>query len=554
MNTHSTLAALSMGLAASLASAAARPNILVVVADDISPAYFGAYGGRTPTPHLDRLASGGVRFERAYAVAPLCNPSRYALFTGRYPSRSAAVAEKAPPDSPLSVSQNTRLLAGDATLARALSSAGYFTAHVGKWHSNFEYGPIPDFPTGRDIHDPATDAILKERTRMQAQAVRSITGFDRVDAFVSGNLDTLGPQLPDASVHNPERQTQATLSAINDAAAEGKPFYIHLANTIPHSPDNLIAVDADPRFSREGLLDPVPSDHPPRPTVRARMARAGFPGSGYVASNLAGCIMLDDQMGAIVKKLDELGLRDNTVIVFVGDHGITGKGSPFAVGNHVPMIVSWPAGLVGAPAVMSQPVSLVDVVPTLLASAGLDPRATQADGVNLLPALQGEPNDLASRPVFIEAGVTRSVIVGDWQYIAFRPSTATLQRLEADEHADLPDLFDYLKQPFQRINLPHKPGYFDPDQLYHLPSDPFSRNNLASHPDFARRLRSLKQSLGQIVSTLPGPFPLDTPAVMTSAGYRSRAGALHEQAVIDHYQTHPYDLEYVHVMNKPEPE
>lgn len=513
-----------------MAAPADRPNILVVVADDVSPGYLSTYGGRTPTPNLDRLAASGARFERAYSAAPLCNPSRYTLFTGRFAGRNSAVVERSAPTGPYTLFQNTRLTPTDVTLARTLGSVGYITGHVGKWHSNFEYGPLPDFPQGGDVEDPAVDSVLKERTRLQTEAIRRQSGFEYVAATISGNLDTLGPRLPLASRHSPEWQTAAALAFIDEAAEAHRPFYLHVANTLPHSPDNLDTVDADPRYTRGGLLDPVPTDHPPRATVRARLTAAGLPANGEIASINAGMIMLDDQMAALLNRLEQRDLLANTLIVFVGDHSVVGKGSPYAPGNHVPMLMTWPVGF-ASNTVVPFPVSLVDVVPTILAAAGASTPAHPFDGSDLLPALRGASTDeLTDRPIFIEIGTTRSVIRGDWQYIAFRPTPETLTQLATATEPTPPDIFDTIKQPFQRINLPFKPDYFAPDQLYHLGSDPFCRVNLIDRPEHAKRLAALRNDLATITAELPRNFPQETPSVMTTPAYRAAAAAAYRAA------------------------
>jgi hypothetical protein len=107
------------------------------------------------------------------------------------------------------------------------------------------------------------------------------------------------------------------------------------------------------------------------------------------------------------------------------------------------------------------------------------------------------PATLADRPIYLEIGNTRSIIHGDWQYIAFRPSPA-------------PDIYDAVSQPFINVNLPHKPAYFDADQLYDLAADPFCKVNLATDPAHAATVERLRVELGRVTATLPRPFPLPT--------------------------------------------
>ena len=117
---------------------AKQPNIIFVLADDQTPAYLSCYGGRTPTPNLDRLANEGARFTSAHSVAPLCNPTRYTILTGQFPSRNFLPNEQAALDEAACILQNTRLNPDTPCIADMLGQAGYFTGFIGKWHSNFE--------------------------------------------------------------------------------------------------------------------------------------------------------------------------------------------------------------------------------------------------------------------------------------------------------------------------------------------------------------------------------------------------------------------------------
>jgi arylsulfatase A-like enzyme len=221
-----------------LSSATPGPNIVMIVADDTTPSYHTCYGGPTPTPHIDTIAREGVRIERGYCCSSLCCPSRWNLFTGQYTGRSRWVYEDVPPEDPYLVSQNGMLDPETPTLAKTLGEAGYFTGHVGKWHSRFETASLgyeePVTPHG-DPDDPAGDAELRRRQAVAQEVVKLCAGFEHAARVNWGNIG--GNIHPKIRAHNPMWLTDGALEFLDTAADDGRPFYLHLANSVPHSPD-----------------------------------------------------------------------------------------------------------------------------------------------------------------------------------------------------------------------------------------------------------------------------------------------------------------------------
>jgi len=152
-----------------------RPNIVMIIADDVTPSYHGCYGGPTPTPNIDRLAHEGVRMARGYCNASLCCPSRWTLFTGQYTQRSRWAHQDAAEDEPAWILQNGMLDEDTPTLAKTLRAGGYFTGHIGKWHSRFDTEALgfeePVFPEG-DADDPEVDAEIRKRQADAQEVVR----------------------------------------------------------------------------------------------------------------------------------------------------------------------------------------------------------------------------------------------------------------------------------------------------------------------------------------------------------------------------------------------
>lgn len=508
-----------------------RPNIVIVVADDITPSYHGCYGGPTPTPHLDRLAADGIRFARGYCAASLCCPSRFNLFTGQFAGRSPAAWAGTPAGEPYRLEQNGMLEPGQPTLARALRAAGYFTGHIGKWHSRFDTRFLgaaePVTPAG-DPDDPAVDAELRRRQAVAREVVRRTAGFEHVACVHWGNIsNAVHPKLRH---HNIGWMTDGALDFLD--AAAGRPFYLHLANTVPHSPDCQGSLAVDHRYTWAGKLAAPPRSHPADETVPARLRAAGLQTGGPIAGVNAGAIMVDDQVGALVRRLADLGVLDNTIFIYTADHGIPGKGSCYAIGQHLPLVMRWPNGLPGG-RVVHDILSWVDVVPTLAAACGVPLAADhRPDGVDLLPALRGaQPWPRAA--AFHEMGWSRAVIRGRYQLIATRyPQSALAEFAKGDQARVKPGIGVM----FDPLNAPFLPGYFDPDQLYDLETDPYQRHNLVADPGRAAVMAELRAELRRVTATLPRPFPERPDPFLASPAYlRLLAARREEMAAIKHY-------------------
>ncbi len=533
---------------------AKKPNILVIVADDLTPNFLGCYGGPTPTPHIDALAKQGVRFTNAHAVTPLCNPSRYTLLTGQFPGRNPNTFSKMPENEQYWLGQSTKWTPEDPSIARMMKSAGYYTGYVGKWHSNFELeggvGLKSDKPL--DADDPAVSKQLAELHAKHVKSVKEIGGFDFVQSLQVGNLGGKKATLPQASYHNPEWQTQGALDFLDSAAEKDAPFFLHLANSIPHDPDNLKSLEQDNRYTLAGKLDKPITCHPPRESVKKRLAEAGLNTSGPLGSINGGTIVLDDQVGVVMKRLEETGQLDNTMIIWLADHSIYGKGTAFTPGTHVPLIISWP-GVLPEDQTVETPVSLIDLFKTCATAAGATLPEDAIDGENLMPLMTGKTTEHA--PLYQEVNWHRGVIKGRYHYVAFRPSEPILKKME---NGEIPYAADQgwrnNRNVFGDLNLPFKPGYLDADQLYDLKVDPFERVNLADDPAYAEIVKDLKAELAKYTSTFERPFPIETPPFMKTKAYADLKAK--RKLVADEKFTHypePYDAERIYNLNLLDP-
>ena len=420
---------------------AQRPNIVLILADDLGYADVSSYGSEDlQTPHIDTLIESGMRFDRFYANSPVCSPTRAALLSGRYPPFAGV------PGVIRTHAQNSwGYLSPDVTLLpQVLKRGGYHTALVGKWHLGLE---APNRPTDR--------------------------GFDHFHGF-------LGDMMDDYYIHrrhgiNYMRQNEAVIhpeghatdlfsdwavAYIQEREASSAPFFLYLAYNAPHTPIQ-----------------------PPEDWVQRVLERE--PGIDADRARLVALIEhMDAGIGKVVQALKDTGAYENTLIVFTSDNGgqlnvganngphRDGKQSVYEGGLLVPTGIAWPERI--AAGTRSDAVALtMDLYPTLAEAAGLN-LTHYIEGQSLFSILTGQQTDLAPRDVFFSRreGGTRyggktieAVRRGDWKLLQNSP--------------------------------------FGPQELYNLRSDPYEQTNLIEterdiFSDLARALRAHIRQAGSV--------------------------------------------------------
>ena len=532
-----------------------QPNIVLVIADDVTPAYHGCYGGPTPTPHIDRLAREGALFHQSHGSAPLCCPSRYTIFTGQYCGRAQSCSDGCSTAEPYSLSQNGDLQPDTPTLAKQLKTAGYFTGHVGKWHSNFAIlGEEWDnnlLGPDADLDDATVDAKVREVQTRHQGVIKQCAGFEWVGAVNWGNL--MGNRPSRLRYHNPGWMTDTALEFLEAATADERPFYLHLANTLPHGPDPSDSLGKDHRYSFSGKLDEAPCSHPHDATVFERLRAAGLQTEGPVAAINAGIIQIDDQVGALRDQLEAMGELDNTIFIYTADHGIHGKGTPYLGGYHLPLVCRWPQAVPAGREIEAQ-VSHVDFYPTLLEAAGAEiPETHSVDGRSYLDLLKGK-TETHREVTYQEMGVARAVTKGRYRLVHFFYPESVIEKIRAGAvHPTPPSVQAYVEGPFCNYNFINKPHYFDPVQLYDREADPCERRNLAHEPAYAEILTDLTTELHAITDSLPGPYRHDVPTFQTTPAYRrlveQRRLAVQQQS----FYPEGFDQERIFNMNLPDP-
>jgi len=334
-----------------------RLNVILILADDLGWKDLGCYGSDLyQSPNIDKLARNGMRFTQAYSACTVCSPSRAALMTGKYPARlhiTDWIPGQMPENSKLLVPDWTKYLPlEEKTIADAFHDGGYSTASIGKWH----LGGEPYFPDkhGFDINIAGT-------------AASQPTTY-----FSPYNIATL-PDGPKGE-YLTDRLGEEVVKFIEQR--KDRPFFVYFPEFAVHLPFQ----------AKQELVE----------KYRTRK----HPGQMHTNEVYAAMIeSMDDTVGRIRSKLDELKLSDHTVIIFASDNGgrvpstsnlplRVGKGSCYEGGTRVPLIVYWP-GVTKPGSVSDTPVISMDLYPTLLEIAGVKDAANKTvDGVSLVPLLR----------------------------------------------------------------------------------------------------------------------------------------------------------------------
>ena len=381
------------------------PNIVLITADDLGYGDLSGYGRADyQTPVLDRLAAEGTRFTQAYAIAPVCTPTRVGFMTGRYPARHPIGLLE-----PLSLSPEHRKLGLDAshpTISSLLKLAGYTNALFGKWH----LGVAPAFHPNRH-------------------------GFDEFFGPLSGAVDYVSHSTPggEPDLYRNDRPVDAPgylTDLIADEAVRfirqrREPFFLSHQGTAPHAPWQR---RGDPPVGPgTGPYDAGPGDRYPD------MVRA-----------------LDDAAGRILAAIAEEGLAERTLVIFTSDNGgvryssmgglAGGKQQLWEGGIRVPMFMRLP-GVIPVALTTTQVATTLDLTATILAAAGVQPAASHPlDGIDLLPILTGSVPVRDRTICWRTNRVTRhrAVRKGGWKYL----------RDENGEH-----LFDLVLDPGERRDV-----------------------------------------------------------------------------------------------------
>ena len=506
MKTYLSFSIFCLSAMVATAARGERPNIIMFLIDDQNPSSIAAFGGDTYTPNLDRMAEEGMKFTRAYVSSSVCTPSRYSFLTGRFAGNShsklyaEAVGGKENQGLP---NFNVALERDRMNVGNVLREAGYATGFVGKFHltSNLDF---PEFYKGKDkwinipkdaSPGPETSAQFQHNERWMRRYFETL-GFSWAKNVYPENV------RPPYSRHNPEWTTVAALEFIEEN--KDGPFYLHLCSTLLHGPDRSWRKSMDnPLVTGEGEVESLPEVMTPRAELLETITEKGFDPDSHVA----GEAWIDDSLGAILRKLKELGIDDNTLVIFAPDHGRDGKASVFSHGScQVPMIMRWPKGI-AAGQVCEELVQNIDLVPTFFELGKAEkPKSYRIDGQSLTPLLKnGKAKDWRNH-LYLEMGAARATVTKDWSYIAVRYTKEQIAAIKKATPRNLPRAMSYIGRLGIGVRGADRPGFFDEDQLYHLKRDPKEMNNLAYNKAQATRIKEMRNLMQQDLEAIGRPF------------------------------------------------
>ncbi|MFC1608392.1 sulfatase [Candidatus Latescibacterota bacterium] len=447
------------------AQSAQRPNVIVIYTDDQDFDHVGCYNPRVYTPHQDSIGHDGIRFDRGYVTTGVCTPSRFGCLTGQFPGRN--VGERIPDNRQIEVSFNQH------NIASVMKKAGYTTGLVGKWDQGGAKDLKPLRRTGAwtthedepDPRDPVVSAILSHNHDRYREKIQS-HGFDYAESIYFGNPESFGNHA--LNIHNMEWVVQGAIDFIDQNS--NKPFFLYMSPTlhhIPHPQESLL--QADPRITAAGYIDKAPECMPPRSGVMKRITDLGYkPETAY-------CTWLDDGIGAVLKKLDDLNLADNTMVILVSDNANIAKGTVYEGGVRVPYMIRWPR-MIKPGQISNSLAQNLDVAPTVFdACQATVPSDMFIDGKSLLPMLLGREKAVHDE-LFFEIGWTRAVCTERWKYLALRYSKEAQQ--EAKEKGKR-FYHNRALEPHQHKVLLDHPNFWDSDQLYDMTTDNNETVNLA---------------------------------------------------------------------------
>ncbi len=510
--------ALVTSMASSISLADTKPNVIVFLADDLGYADIQSYGGRIPTPHIDRLAADGMKFTDAHSTSSVCTPTRYSLLTGRYNWRSRLKRGVLGGLSPRLIEP------GRMTVASMLQAEGYHTACIGKWHLGMDWVVKPGAEISELSIEPREQVFNVDYSQPITNGPGSV-GFDffygisasldmvpytfikndRVTSLPTEDRDFLmmwgrekggrtrkGPTAPDFDAMDVlpvmVQQCVEFIERSADDAHAGKPFFLYVPFASPHTP-----ILPTPDWQDKSGVNPY----------------ADF------------LMETDAAVGEVLAALAQHQLTDNTLVIFTSDNGCSPqakfdelaahdhypsgplrghKADLFEGGHRIPMVVSYP-GVTAAGTVSEQVVCLTDIFATVAAAIGVDDLAADMaeDSFSFLTALKGETSASGVRESLVSHSINGSFAIrrGDWKLMLCGDSGGWSAPRPGSPAAG---------------KLPSR-------QLYHLGEDLAEQENrIADRPEVAAELLELLENLVAEGRSTPGPRQENTGAVTIESG------------------------------------
>lgn len=452
-----------------------RPNVVFILADDLGWGDLGCYGQQLiETPNIDALASAGIRFTQCYAGVAVSAPSRSCLLTGTHTGHTPIRSNKPVKGRAPGITEGQQELpAGTRTIFHDFRDAGYRTGAFGKWGLGF-------ITTEGNPGLMGVDQFYGYNCQTLAHSYYPDHLWDNDTKVL---LEDNVPEIPyGQGTYSADLIHQKSLEFMEQAVADGKNFFMWYPTTIPHAelivPEDEIIQKYRGKFGEETPWAGQDQGHP-------RFRIGGYCSVAEPHATFAAMVTrLDKYVGEIVAKLKELGVYDNTIILFASDNGphLEGGADPdffnsngpwrgykrdlYEGGIRVPMIVSWPGHI--APGRESDfACSFWDMMPTFRTILDHNAQVAGMDGISLLPTLEGKGEQVAHEAIYFEFAERKSQAarIGPWKLIRLGIGTPgdhyelyNIDEDPAEEHdvvAEHPDKVEELKAVMVREHVPN---------------------------------------------------------------------------------------------------
>jgi arylsulfatase A-like enzyme len=480
-----------------------KPNVLVIMVDQLNVNALSCYGGEMQTPNIDRLANEGVRFDRAYCTTPFCSPSRASIVTGQYLHEHGIVQN-------MGWRQKDGITIDDETTEKILSENGYETHHYGKWHVESDSLPyLPYYPDQYDFgYQYKKEANESGVTLKKADSDEYMNFYGQSfpvegTPYMKGkreHLDSIWSSIEYRDFVTkmgrlkikPEEWidgilAKKTIARIKESGETKNPFMLTCSFIWPHDP-NFAPSPYYEMFNPDSLK--VPEFNTPEQKFENSWSRRMVNGYGdeglkeFLRIYHANVKYLDDRIGEILGELEAQGKLDETLIIFtadhgdmMGEHGMTWKSNESfyeAIAN-IPFIIRYPK--LFKPGVSSMPISLVDIKPTILSVVGEEYKS-KVSGTNIVPFFTGEKS------------MTEAPKYSFCERIQYHPEGKR-------------EILSTAKGAFMVRNNRYKLNiYPDGDVfLYDLENDPNEMKNVIDNPKFTQDVLELEKALSEWLKT-----------------------------------------------------
>lgn len=467
-----------------------RPNILFIINDQHNPRHMNWAGeADVQTPYIDQLAAESVRFTNAYTNSPICGPSRHCFYTGRY------VAEHHVFKNDMAMNPNCR------TLMAHLNEVGYMTANVGKMH-NAPYHSRRDFQYVLNHEFYEIEAGISHytpyaRQQMQARGLKAGNWAKNDEGLPWGQVLESTAFVNDWRPDDLSAERWTADQCIefmrqHQQTKPNQPFFLHASFFPPHHPYGPLKKYADMYAAEEMEFPPNFNEESWRKSTHPQgLSLEDF--KRIKALYFAFITQFDDEMGRLLNGLDKLGLKEDTIVVFVSDHGdMMGehgrlyKGTMHEASTRIPMLVRWP-GM--KPREESRLVSMVDFMPTFLAAGGIQP-PQDLPGRDLRPLMEN---------------------IHNWPQRAVYSETC----------AEFPYLFQMWRKGDYKLMVSHRRPRPVRYEFYNVRQDPYEMHDLINDPGQQVRIAEFKAELDRHYTELSKALPASMPEIPKRLRYKT---------------------------------